>query len=225
MTRAIGYAVAGVAVGVATKWADDVANQVAGVAGEILGRIGSAPALWMLVVVIIAVVNRQTATQAPVRGAAFFLGVSAGYYVYSEVVLGFAGTMFVAFWLIAAITIAPASVALAVWAHRTANDESLAIRSRFVACLAIGAFISVPLTELAAYLSLAVGESAHEPLSNLASAGLQVMIGCAIWLLMARTPSARLGSAIGALLVTPLTWLGYQVLFQLPYLVSPTDSG
>jgi hypothetical protein len=101
--RTIGYLVAGLASGAGTKAVDDFAGRMESVTGAVLSALGSAPALWMLIVVGIAMLERRSMWLAAVRGSVFFIGLGAGYYGYSEVMLGFSGVGLVLFWMVAGV--------------------------------------------------------------------------------------------------------------------------
>jgi hypothetical protein len=212
--RTIVYFVAGLASGVATKAVDDVAGRTESVAGAVLSALGSAPALWMLIVVGIAMLERRSMRLAVVRGVAFFLGLSAGYYAYSEVLLGFSGAGLVIFWTVAALTAVPVAIGLVLWAHAAANDAAVSSRRRLLGWVVIGAILSLPMIQLAAY-GVASTDGTSERSVSLLNAATQLPIITAIWLLLARTSAARLGSLAAGLLLAWPAWLGLELLFRL----------
>ncbi len=213
--RSIGYLVAGLAGGVATKAVDDIAARTDSVAGAVLSALGSAPAFWLLVVVGIARLERRSKRLAALRGAVYFIGLGLGYYAYSELVLGFSGVGLVAFWLVAAVGVVPVLIGIVLWACDTANDPAATSRHRLLGWVVIGAMLSLPFLQLAVYAI--VSTQAQDPSDRAAallSAAIQLPIIAAIWLLLARTSAARLASlAFGVLLAWP-AWLGLELLFQ-----------
>jgi hypothetical protein len=213
--RTFGYLVAGIASGVVTKAVDDIAGRTGSVAGAVLSALGSAPALWILVVVGIAMLERRSTRRAAVRGAAFFIGLCAGYYAYSEVVLGFSGAGLVVFWIVAALTAVPALIGLVLWAHEAANDPAGNRGRRLLGWAAIGAILSLPIIQLVAYGVASAEGTAEDRAANLLNAVTQLPIIAAIWLLLARTATARLGSLAAGLLLAWPAWLGLEFLFRL----------
>jgi len=212
--RTIGYLVFGLASGAGTKAVDDFAGRMESVTGAVLSALGSAPALWMLIVVGIAMLERRSMWLAAVRGSAFFIGLGVGYYGYSEVMLGFSGVGLVLFWMVAALTVVPALIGLVLWAHDAANDPAGSRRRRLVGWAVIGAILSLPMIQLVAYGSASV-DGTEESAVSLINAATQLPIIAAIWLLLARTWPARLGSLAAGLLLAWPAWLGLELLFRL----------
>lgn len=213
MRRAIGIGVAGAVVGVLTKWVDDVGPRLDPVAGAVLGGLGSAPALWVLVVVVIARVGLPTPPEAAVRAGVFFVGLCAGYYAYSELALGISGMGLTVFWLAIAATVAPVAAGLAAWTGRWSN-ASVGSSRRHLAWAAAGAFAAVPLVHLWGYALAATTTDGAEAIASWILSAAQVPIAAGIWLGLATTAAARGATLIWGIVFAPAAWLGLDILLR-----------
>lgn len=101
--------VLGAVSGVLAKMADE--TQVGW-----LNDLGTYPAIWMLVIVVISVRAPGPPVAAGVA-TAFFLSLTLGYYAYARLVLGFGSAREELIWLVAGLTLAPISAALLHWSH------------------------------------------------------------------------------------------------------------
>ena len=101
-------AVLGVVAGVAAKAADESSWARA-------AQLGTEPAVWVLVVAVIA----STAPSIPaaaVRAAAFFAAMTVAYYAWASLVLGFPGTWLLPAWLVLSVTAVALTAACVRWA-------------------------------------------------------------------------------------------------------------
>ena len=197
------YVLVGLLVGVADKWADE-SQTVLGHVGQFLGMLGTAAGVWALTLVLIALLNRDQPLPGALNAASFFLGLCAGYYAYSQLVLGYSGVGVVLFWLLAACTAVPLLAAALVWAIR---DEPRPLPVDAVRALLVGAFAAVPIAQAISY-GFALHPGNPSVVVSDAVAVVQVLLAAVIWLLLARTTRMRLASlGFAALLVGPCVLL------------------
>ena len=131
----------------ADKWADE-SQALLGHFGQFLGLLGTAAGVWAFTLVLIALLNRDRPLRGALNATSFFLGLCAGYYAYSQIVLGYSGIGVVLFWLLAACTVVPLLAAALVWAI---GDEPRPVRVDVVRALVIGAFAAVPIAQAVSY--------------------------------------------------------------------------
>ena len=197
------YVLVGLLVGVADKWADE-SQAVLGHVGQFFGMLGTAAGLWALTLVLIALLNRERPLGGALNAASFFLGLCAGYYAYSQFVLGYSGAGVVLFWLLAACTAVPLLAAALVW---TIRDGPRTVRLDVVRALVVGAFAAVPIAQAISY-GFAVHPGNPSVVVSDAVAVVQVLLAVVIWLLLARTARVRLASlGFAALLAWPCVLL------------------
>ena len=197
------YVVIGLLVGVADKWADE-SQAVLGHFGQFLGMLGTAAGVWAFTLVLIALLNRGQPLRGALNATSFFLGLCAGYYAYSQIVLGYSGLGVILFWLAASCTAVPLLAAALVWAMR---DGSRPVHVDAVRALVIGAFAAVPIAQAISY-GFALHPSNPSVVVSDAVVVVQVLLATAIWLLLARTARMRLASlGFAVLLVWPCVLL------------------
>jgi hypothetical protein len=102
--------VGGLASGVAAKVADE-----SGVSW--LADLGTYPAVWVLVLAVVATLA-PTIPRAALRASAFFVGMSVGYYAWASLVLDFGWSAQAYLWLGVALTVVPVAAAAVQWATR-----------------------------------------------------------------------------------------------------------
>ena len=102
--------VGGLASGVAAKVADE-----SGVSW--LADLGTYPAVWVLVLAVVATLA-PTIPRAALGASAFFVGMSVGYYAWASFVLDVGWSAQAYLWLGVALTVVPVAAAAAQWATR-----------------------------------------------------------------------------------------------------------
>jgi hypothetical protein len=109
-TTAALLALAGAVAGIAAKAADESSWSWA-------ADLGTYPAAWVLAV---ALIGRQAPgpLAAAVRAAAFFAVMSAAYYAWAALVLGFGWSRLLGAWLLVSVTAVPLVAVAVQWATR-----------------------------------------------------------------------------------------------------------
>ncbi len=123
------WALGGAAAGLTAKLADESSVRWA-------ADLGTYPALWVLVLVVVGWRSR-TPGRAAVQSAAFFLAMTVTYYLYARLALGFAGGGHEGVWALAAVTVAPLAAAAAAWALRSARPPAAGAVLALLAALAL----------------------------------------------------------------------------------------
>ncbi len=91
-----------------------------------LNDLGTYPAAWMLIIVLIAWWFR-TPLLAAGHSSAFFVAMVMSYYVYARQVLGFGVARDETIWLVAAVTVAPVAAAALNWASRSDHPAAAVV--------------------------------------------------------------------------------------------------
>ncbi len=99
-----------------------------------LSALGTYPAIWMLVIVVISIRASSPALAAGVA-TVFFLALTVGYYTYAHRVLGFGTARDEVIWLVASVTIAPVTAAAFNWARSTPHMVAAVIPALFAAVI------------------------------------------------------------------------------------------
>ncbi|WP_346623855.1 DUF6518 family protein [Blastococcus montanus] len=168
------------------------------------GDLGTYPAAWVLVV---ALIGRFApgAGAAAVRAAVFFASMTAAYYGWAVVVLGFGyDPDLILAWLFLAATAVAAFAAVGWWATRRPGPVAGALLALAAGtALADGAVRGL-------YLSWTGSAVPSRPVQ----AAVEVVVALAVTLALPRFRSARLW-ALGLLL--PMAWLAQELLDRLLY--------
>lgn len=193
------WALAGVAAGVVAKLADTL--------GTWWADAGTYPALWVVPLAAAARTSRSPG-RAALRSAAFFIPMTAAYYAWAQVVLGFASTRYMIAWIVLATTVVPPAAAVVRWSR----DRSDPVAAVAIAALASLAFTGGAVRRVWLAASGAIPSAAAHPVQ----AALEVAVAAGVVMWLPRTRRARLEAA---LVLVPLGWyvLGAVSALPLPF--------